>query len=130
MNAMIDTGDAAAVPLALRLLLFLLMAGAGMLLARVGLRGRREQLRRNPWAGVRTTLTMSSDDAFRVANRVAAPLTIAGGAVSVLTAVAILWTSDPGVMAGTLGAGGLLTGALVLLGGVRGHRAAQRQAGR
>ena len=54
----------------------LLAAGVLLTIAVLGALGR---LRRNPWAGVRTRGTLASDEAFTVANRVAAaPLGAAG----------------------------------------------------
>ena len=65
----------------------LLAAAALVAVAVLGARGR---LPRNRWAGVRTRRTLASDDAFALANRVAAaPLGAAGG-VAALGGAAVL----------------------------------------
>lgn len=90
----------------------LLFALAG-LWATVGVRGLRGSLPRNRRFGVRTDETMRSDEAFRVANRVAAPGTIGASVILVLGAVATLavdggWSILFGVVA--------LVAALVIIG--------------
>ncbi len=56
--------------------MILILAGLGLIwLAVASWQGRRP---RNGLAGVRTRATMRSDQAFKVANKVAAPLTAAG----------------------------------------------------
>ena len=100
---------------------FLLAAAVLLTIAVLGARGR---LRRNPWAGVRTRRTMASDEAFAVANRVAAAPLGAAGIVALLGGVtlvvggpgAVLWTALVVATAGMLG----LTG----LGGALGERRA------
>ncbi|MEO9329576.1 SdpI family protein [Gordonia aurantiaca] len=67
----------------------LLLALAG-LFAVVGVRGLRGTLPRNRWLGVRADETMRSEEAFRVANRVAAPGTVGASAILVLGAIATL----------------------------------------
>jgi hypothetical protein len=114
------------VPTPVRLVLgcaLLLLAAVLLTIAVLGARGR---LRRNPWAGVRTRRTLASDDAFTVANRVAAAPLGAGAVVALLGGVtlvvggpgAVLWTVLVVATAGMLG----LTG----LGGALGERAAAR----
>ncbi|GAC02365.1 hypothetical protein GONAM_53_00540 [Gordonia namibiensis NBRC 108229] len=90
----------------------LLFALAG-LWATVGVRGLRGSLPRNRRFGVRTDETMRSDEAFRVANRVAAPGTIGASVILVLGAVPTLavdgaWSILFGVVA--------LVAALVIIG--------------
>ncbi|WP_241548422.1 SdpI family protein [Gordonia alkanivorans] len=90
----------------------LLFALAG-LWATVGVRGLRGSLPRNRRLGVRTDETMRSDEAFRVANRVAAPGTLGASLILVLGAVATLavdggWSILFGVVA--------LVAALVIIG--------------
>ena len=102
----------------------LLLAAAALLF--VALLGARGRLRRNPWAGVRTRRTLASDEAFTLANRVAAAPLGAAGAVALLGGAAVLaggpvavtWTVLAVATAGMLG----LTG----LGGALGDRAAAR----
>ncbi len=102
----------------------LLLAAAVLLtIAVLGARGR---LRRNPWAGVRTSRTLASDEAFTVANRVAAAPLGAAGLVALLGGItlvvggsgAVVWTVLVVATAGMLG----LTG----IGGALGDRAAAR----
>lgn len=100
----------------------LIVGGAAV--AGVGLLGLRGRLPRNSVAGVRTRATMHSDEAFEVANRVAGPLIILGGVVAALTGLAALVLAEPVDVVGVLVGTGL-TAAVVVVGGVRGHRAAQ-----
>jgi hypothetical protein len=105
--------------------------GCALLLAAVALlavaaQGARGRLRRNPWAGVRTRRTLFSDEAFTLANRVAAAPLGAAGVVALLGGAVVLaggpaavtWTVLIIATAGMLG----LTG----LGGALGERAAAR----
>jgi hypothetical protein len=96
----------------------------GVVVAWGGFLGWRERLPRDRGAGVRTTATLRSDDAFRLGNKVAGLPTLAGGTVGVLGGIAAL------VMPTT---GGLITAAVVALlgmivlvigGGALGNRAA------
>jgi uncharacterized membrane protein len=105
------------------------MIGAAVLIIVVGLilivlavASWQERLPRNILAGVRTPSTMRSDQAFKVANKVAAPLTAAGGGVLVLGGVltAVLGTSSAGP---TLIACALACAVLCVVGGIRGVRA-------
>lgn len=59
----------------------------GLVLIVLAVASWQGRLPRNFVAGVRTPTTMRSDQAFKVANKVAAPLTAAGGAVLVLGGV-------------------------------------------
>jgi len=72
---------------------------AGLAVAWVAVVSWQGRLRRNGFAGVRTPATMRSDEAFRVANKVAAPLTGLGGAVLTVSGVlaAVLPKSAAGV---------------------------------
>jgi hypothetical protein len=108
-----------------------LVLGAALLLAAavlltVAVLGARGRLRRNPVVGVRTRRTLASDDAFVLANRVAAAPLGAAGVVALLGGAVVLvggpaaltWTVLVVTTAGVLG----LTG----LGGALGDRAATR----
>lgn len=53
----------------------------------VGVAGLTGALRRNRWAGVRSPETLRSDEAFTVANRVAAPGYLGAGAILAATGV-------------------------------------------
>jgi uncharacterized membrane protein len=63
---------------------------AGFVLVWVAVAGWRGRLSRNWAAGVRTSSTMRSDEAFAVANKAAAPLGVAGGIVMALGGVLAL----------------------------------------
>jgi hypothetical protein len=74
---------------------------------------------------VRTSATLRSDRAFEVGNRVAGPAVVSGGAAGVaggLLAMAV--PDDAAVSCVLLGALAML--ALVVVGGLRGHRGAGR----
>ncbi|TXG92421.1 hypothetical protein DW322_05085 [Rhodococcus rhodnii] len=66
--------------LVVSVLLFVLAVAVGTV-AVLGLTGR---LPRNRWAGVRTPAALASDDAFSLANKVAAPTLLAGSLLLVL----------------------------------------------
>ncbi len=114
------------VPTAVRLVLGCALLLAAAALFAVAVLGARGRLSRNPWAGVRTRATLASDEAFTLANRVAAAPLGAAGAVALLGGAALLvggpsavtWTVLVIATAGMLG----LTG----LGGAWGDRAASR----
>jgi SdpI/YfhL protein family len=114
------------VPTAPRLVLGCALLVAAVALLAVAVLGARGTLRRNPWAGVRTRRTLASDEAFTLANRVAAAPLGAAGAVALLCGAVVLaggpaavtWTVLVVAAAGVLG----LTG----LGGALGDRAAAR----
>ena len=102
----------------------LLLAAAALLV--VAVLGAHSRLRRNRWAGVRTRRTLASDEAFTLANRVAAAPLGAAGAVALLGGAvvvaggpaAVTWTVLLVATAGMLG----LTG----VGGALGERAVAR----
>jgi len=116
------------VPAPLALVLGLLLALAGVALITVAVLGGCSRLRRNRFAGVRTSATLASDEAFVLANRVAAaPIGAAGSIALVGGAVllaggpdAVLWTAVVICLLGAL----VLTG----VGGALGDRAAARLA--
>ena len=118
------TLDPVSTPVRLVLGCALLLAAAVLLT--VAVLGARGRLRRNPWAGVRTRRTLESDEAFTLANRVAAAPLGAAGIVALLGGItlvvggpgAVLWTVLVVATAGMLG----LTG----IGGALGERAAAR----
>ena len=111
-----------------RLVLGAALVLAAAVLLTVAALGARGRLRRNPVAGVRTRRTLASDDAFALANRVAAAPLGAAGVVALLGGAVVLaggplaptWTVLVVATAGMLG----LTG----LGGALGDRAAARVA--
>ena len=109
-----------------RLVLGCALLLAAAVLLTVAVLGARGRLRRNPWAGVRTRRTLESDEAFTLANRVAAAPLGAAGIVALLGGItlvvggpgAVVWTVLVVATAGMLG----LTG----IGGALGERAAAR----
>jgi uncharacterized membrane protein len=104
---------------------------AGIAIIVVGMLGWRAKLPPNGIAGIRTRASMSSDEAFRVANQVAGPPTVAAGVAAFLTGVALLAR-----LGGERAAlpvflvGAAVTVTLVLVGGIRGNRAARQLAQR
>ncbi|WP_083940140.1 SdpI family protein, partial [Saccharomonospora saliphila] len=107
------------------LVLALIPALLGVLVGWGGYLGWSGKLTRSRGAGVRTEATLRSDEAFRVANRVAALPTMVAGAVGLVAGAATL------AMPGTVGAvassvvGVVAVFALVAGGGMLGHRAAE-----
>lgn len=99
------------------------MALAGLVVMGVAVLGWRGRLPRNFFAGVRTPGTLRSDEKFRAANRVAAPPQVAGGAVMVIGGVlaAVLPTRDGEPVLAAV----LVAGVLIVIGAVRGVRAAR-----
>jgi len=96
----------------------------GVLVCWGGYLGWREKLPRDRGAGVRTPATLASDDAFRIANKVAGLPTMVGGVVGVAGGAAALAmpTTTGLLVAAALGFAGLI--ALVAGGGLLGHSAA------
>lgn len=107
---------------------------AGTALGVTGWLGWRGALPRNRFVGVRTPVTMASDEAFQVGNRVAGPVLVAAGAIAVLGGLAALVAasrsadspSDASPSALVVVLGVVTTGVLglALAGGVLGSRAA------
>ncbi|WP_298179582.1 SdpI family protein [Saccharomonospora sp.] len=104
--------------------LALIPAVFGVLVGWGGFLGWREKLPRSRGAGVRTEATMRSDEAFRVANRVAGLPTMIAGGVGVFSSAAALAMPDTlgTIMAVVFGV--IAVFVLVAGGGVLGHRAA------
>lgn len=101
---------------------------AGVALVVVGALGWRGRLPRNRFAGVRTAATMRSPEAFAVANRVAGPPTVAAGVV--LAVGGGFSAAATGPAAAVVAAVGTVGGlALVVAGGLLGHRSAIALAG-
>ncbi|GAA4865264.1 SdpI family protein [Saccharopolyspora cebuensis] len=111
--------------LAVQVILCALLLVGGIALLYVGLRGWRGRLARNRFVGVRTPAALRGEEAFALANRVASPANIAGGAVAVLAGISLpaLASTASVLLVGALG----LVGAVVLqaVGGVMGNRAAE-----
>lgn len=106
---------ALALPLAVVLLAFAVPAGVA------GFRGWSGRLDRKGRLGLHTEAALASDEAFALANRVAAPLVIGAGAVGVLCAMLVL--------ALPLGTAGAIVVAVLGLAGVFGQLAAGSRIG-
>jgi hypothetical protein len=97
---------------------------AGVAHGVVGWLGWRGGLRRNRFVGIRTAAAMVSEDTFRLANRVAAPVLLAAAAVAVVGGIAALAAPSAGAYTVVLGVAGTGTLGLIAAGGVLGSRAA------
>lgn len=107
-------------PLAAVLLLLAALCGV------IGLRGRAGTLTRDGRTGVRTPASMASDEAFRVANRVAAPVTLGAAAIAAVLALLILVLTLSTVMVVIAFVAGIAAAfALLVTAGVLGDRAAR-----
>lgn len=97
---------------------------AGIFIVWIAVRSWQGRLSRNYFAGVRTPSTMRSDEAFRAANKVAAPFMAAAGILMAATGVlaAILQRRDVGVL---ISAGLGLAIVVILVGAALGVRAAR-----
>jgi hypothetical protein len=112
------------VSLSVLLVLGALLVLLGAALLTVATLGSRRRLPRNRWAGVRTMASLRSDEAFAIANQVAAAPLAAAGAVGLAGGIALL-AGAPGLLGWGLLAVSL-AGVLVLsgVGGVAGDKAA------
>ena len=108
------------VPLALALLL---VAVPAALAARGGWAGT---LRRDGRLGVHSQAAMAGDDAFAVANKVAAPVVAGAAVVAVVAAIVVLALRLPAAAATVIAVIGLIGAlALLLVAGSMGERAAR-----
>ena len=96
---------------------------AGLAVIWLSVRMRKGQLPRNSIAGVRTHSTMRSDEAFRIANQTAAPLTGAGGVLFIVGGIAAAIIGSPTAGGPALLAGVLGGAALCVIGATIGVRA-------
>ncbi|GAA4550635.1 SdpI family protein [Amycolatopsis samaneae] len=96
----------------------------GVVVGWAGFLGLRERLTRESSMGVRTRASMRSEEAFKLANRVAGLPILVGGAIGVLAGVAaIVMPTTAGLLAAAV-AGVIGMFALVIGGGLLGTRAA------
>jgi hypothetical protein len=114
-------------PLALTIPLALLLAVLAVAAALMARRGTAGTLQRSGRLGVHTPAALASDDAFSLANRVAAPISAGAAAVAAVVAVLVLFL--PLSTAGTItvfvvGLAGSMT--LLVAAGVLGDRAARQ----
>lgn len=108
------------VPLAAVLLLF---AGYAAVVARGGWSGT---LRRDGRLGLRTPAATISDPAFRVANRVAAPVNAGAAVVGLVAALLVLFVAMPTALVIVIGVLAVVAVvALTVAGGLLGDRAAR-----
>lgn len=114
----------AVITLGPRIAVSALLMLAGVALVVVGSRGMRGTLPRNIYAGVRTSRTLKSDEAFRVANRVAGLPTLIAGALLALTGLLALASTENSVWITVVVLGAIGTAVIAIAGGVLGHRAA------
>ena len=96
----------------------------GAVVAWGGLLGVRERLTREGGTGVRTQAALRSEEAFRLANRVAGLPTTAGGVVGILTGLAGLAMPTTAGLVGAAVVGLIAMFALAAGGAVLGNRAA------
>ncbi|MFI5607712.1 SdpI family protein [Amycolatopsis sp. NPDC051903] len=96
----------------------------GLVVGWGGFLGFRERLTRAGGAGVRTEASLRSEEAFKLANRVASVPTLAGGAVGLVAGLAGLATGTAAGLIAAAFVGVLGMFALVVGGGVLGARAA------
>lgn len=96
---------------------------AGTALGVVGLLGWLRRLPRNRFAGIRTPATLRSEAAFIAANRVAAPPVLAAGGICALGG-ALALGADGALLTVIVAVTGVGTVALLLAGGLLGHRVA------
>ncbi len=102
-----------------------LMVAAGGLVLWLALRSRNGTLGRNYVAGIRTKATLADDESWQAGQRAGWAWSAAGGVVAILTGLAMLTRpSDAAGMAILLGGTTLLVAGLVI-GAVRGDRAAK-----
>lgn len=110
--------------MSLRLALAAVLVLTGLTLVVVAALGGRARLPRNRFAGVRTRASLHSGPAFVAANRVAAPLLAAAGAIALVGGAALAAAPHPAtawvLIAVSVVGTALLSGA----GGVLGDRAA------
>lgn len=68
-----------------------LLGLAGLVIGWIGIAGGRGRLNRNHIVGIRTRRTLASEEAWEVAHRAGARHMIASGAVTIATAIALLF---------------------------------------
>lgn len=101
------------------------LVGAGWLIAWIGRRAATGRLDRNWIAGIRTSATLASDEAWEAAHRVAGTMLVWAGAASAVSGLALLSRPSDAVGAAIVLAGQAVVVALVAIACVRGNRAAK-----
>lgn len=98
----------------------------GLVVAWVGWLGLKARLPRQHWAGMRTRATMANDDSWVAAHRASGRATLTGGVVMAIGGIAaILSNSDEATAAGILMGTLAVAGVAIVVGAVRGQRAAR-----
>jgi hypothetical protein len=112
------------VAVVLRIVFLVVLVALGAALVLVGVLGWRERLARSGRLGVRTPAALRSDEAFRLANRVAGLPVLVAGVVAILGGVAAFGLPAP--VPSTVVALIALVGAVLVAraGGMAGDRAA------
>lgn len=111
--------------LAVQVIFCVLLVAAGAALVLLGWSCLRGKLPPNRYVGIRTVATLRSDLAFETGNRAAGPALVAAGAVALLSGVSLPLLPSPGSVALVTAIGGIGGFALMTVGGVAGHRAAE-----
>lgn len=102
----------------------------GLVVAWVGRLGLQDRLPRQHWAGMRTRTTLATDDSWVAAHRASGRATVTGGVVMALGGIAaILSNSDEETAAGILMGALAVAGVAIVVGVVRGQRAAREVLG-
>lgn len=113
-------------PLSVRIGVTVILLALAVALAVTVVRSRAGRLRRNGLSGVRTPSALVDDRAFARANRAALPFLTADAVLATILAVLTAATGLRSIGgSATLLIGGVLLGALLVLGGLRGERAAR-----
>jgi hypothetical protein len=97
-----------------------LLIGAGALLVALGVGGWIGALPRNRWSGIRTRATMRGEREWQAAHAAGGPWIAVGGLCVVGAGLAFMESNSLWIAAFVVGI------ALVAIGGVIGHKAAQR----
>lgn len=103
-----------------------LLLAAGLLIAAVAVKGWRGDLARNRVVGVRTPATLASDEAWKVAHRLAGPWMVAGSLGAIVPGAILLFRPSNGSAQAVIMIGLAVMVALVIAGGAVGSMGAAR----
>jgi len=115
-----------AVPLIAEVIVALALAATGVSLIWMALAGRNGRLRRNPFVGIRTTLTLSSDTAWDVAHRSSASFTLTAGIGALACAALALVADSTGLLTTAAAVAAVWLLLWVAVGALIGIRAAKK----
>jgi uncharacterized membrane protein len=96
----------------------------GLLIVWIAIRSWQGRLSRNYIVGIRTPSTMRSDEAFRIANKTAAPFSLAAGLLFIVGG-AVTAVAPHDTASAVLPAGVVIAAIVAVVGGVKGVRAAR-----